>query len=55
MVADLVTEHAFASVAVMVYVPADSPVLEADVFPFDQLKLYGLAPPLMLIVAVPFD
>jgi hypothetical protein len=54
-VTDLVTKQAVASVTVTVYVPADKPVFDVVVRPFDQLKVYGLLPPLALIVADPFE
>jgi hypothetical protein len=47
-VTDLVTKQAVASVTVTVYVPADKPVFDVVVRPFDQLKVYGLLPPLAL-------
>ena len=54
-VTDLETVQALASVTVTLYVPAVKPVFDVVVRPFDQLKLYGLLPPLALIVADPFE
>ena len=54
-VIDLETEQALASVTVKLYVPAVKPVFDVVVRPFDQLKLYGLLPPLALTVAEPFE
>ena len=43
------------SVKVTVYVPAATPVMDAVVAEFDQLKVYGIVPPLPEAEAPPFE